>query len=101
MATTTEIQNLPAQPEQASLKNRSVPLQDLTPSGITLNDLPGPGAHNVATVQKTWRYPRINTWRLAAVFFAYVNFGMNDACYGALILYVGAASDLISSAQAD
>lgn len=82
---------LPAEPQPAALsveQSKPIALQDLSSDGRTLNDLPGPGHRNVVDVQQTWKYPRINTWRLATVFFAFINFGMNDACYGALIPYV-------------
>lgn len=96
MATITDTQMLPTEIQPAALSPakvqtpaevQSTPLQTLSLSGHTVNDLPGPGAH-VVTRQETWKYPRINTWRLAAVFFAFINFGMNDACYGALLPYV-------------
>ena len=89
--TVVETQTLPTPPQQAALSPRdgqTVPLRDLSSSAHTSNDLPGPGTHNVVAIQETWKYPRINTWRLAAVFFAFINFGMNDACYGAAIPYV-------------
>lgn len=82
---------LPVEPRSAALSHEQSPpiaLHTLSTGGLTLNDLPGPGAHNVVGIQQTWKHPRINTWRLAAVFYAFINFGMNDACYGALIPYV-------------
>ncbi len=90
MATITDIHTLPTDTHQDYLsptKVQSVPLQNLS-SRRSLNDLPAPGVQNVVTKQETWRYPHINIWRLAAVFFAFINFGMNDACFGALIPYV-------------
>ena len=88
---TTTTLVLPVEPRPAALiheQSPPIPLHTLSTEGFTLNDLPGPGAHNVVEVQQTWRHPRINTWRVAAVFFAFINFGMNDASYGALIPYV-------------
>lgn len=35
-----------------------------------------------------WNRPHVNQYRLAAVFFTFVNFGMNDGSYGALVPYV-------------
>lgn len=92
MATTTEL--MPAAPTPPST---SVPPNARATPSIELNeldsaretsDLPGPNARNVSEVKETWKYPRINTWRVAAIFFAFLNFGMNDACYGALMPYV-------------
>ena len=97
MATITNIQTLPTEPQQATLnpeKGQPVPLQDLSPTGHRLGKLPGPEAQHVVTVQETWKYPTINRWRLSAVFFAFINFGMNDACYGALIPYVRIAANI-------
>ena len=91
MATITDIQTFPLETQQPNLnssKVQSEPLQTLSSSGRSLNDLPRPGAQNVVTTPETWNHPRVNIWRLAAVFFAFINFGMNDACYGALIPYV-------------
>ena len=45
-------------------------------------------ARHVVTKRERWNDPRINTWRLSAVFYAFIVFGMNDASYGALIPYV-------------
>ena len=92
MATTvSQIETLPSEPQQAALnpgKGQSLPLQDLSPPGRTLTDLNEPEPRHVVNVQETWHNPRINTWRLAGVFFAFINFGMNDASYGACIPYV-------------
>lgn len=90
---TTTTLVLPVEPRPAALIHEQtppIPLHNLATEGFTLNDLPSREAHNVVEVQQTWKHPRINTWRLAAVFFAFINFGMNDACYGALIPFVGA-----------
>ena len=32
--------------------------------------------------KESWRRPRKNTWRLVAVCWAFLNFGLNDASYG-------------------
>lgn len=90
-SSTTTTLTLPVEPPPVAFnhdQSPSIPLHTLSTKGFTLNDLPGPGEHNVVEVQQTWKYPKINAWRIAAVFFAFINFGMNDACYGALIPYV-------------
>lgn len=90
---TTTTLVLPVEPRPAALIHEQtppLPLHILSTEGVTLNDLPGLGAQNTVEAQQTWKHPRINTWRLAAVFYAFINFGMNDACYGALIPYVRA-----------
>jgi fucose permease len=46
------------------------------------------GTGHVVRTKERWNNPRINTYRLAAIFFAFIVFGMNDASYGALIPYV-------------
>ena len=67
--------------------NRSSPehiLSDLTES----NPDSEPGVSEVVITRDKWNDPRVNTWRLAAIFFAFFNFGLNDASYGALLPYV-------------
>ena len=90
----TMIEMLPSTPEPATLppsKESSIPLEE-KPDGSILehatSGLPEPGAGRVVEAQERWNKPRINTWRLAATFFAFINFGMNDASYGALVPYV-------------
>ncbi len=78
-----KIQSLPSDAEA----NRSSPehvLSDLSES----NPDPEPGTSEVGVSREKWNHPRINTWRLAAIFFAFFNFGLNDASYGALLPYV-------------
>ena len=53
------------------------------------SELPGPVGNRVVETKRRWNSPRINTYRLAAIYFAFINFGMNDGSYGALIPYVG------------
>ena len=53
------------------------------------SELLGPVANRVVETKQRWNSPRINIYRLAAIFFAFINFGMNDGSYGALIPYVG------------
>ncbi|CAK3899878.1 Bypass of stop codon 6 [Lecanosticta acicola] len=42
-------------------------------------------SHRVFEVKESWNHPRINIYRLAAVFFALFNLGVHDAAYGPLI----------------
>ena len=95
MTTTTETVELNlVKPQEAILADRqtrqSLELPQLDQKRLSA-ELPGPGPRNVTDVQETWYYPRLNTWRIAAIFFAFINFGMNDACYGALMPYVSIA----------
>ena len=81
MATSTTVIEMNAPP---SSKDHPIPLQ--TPHcGYT--EVPRPGIQVVETKQR-WNDPRVNTYRLAAIFFAFITFGMNDGSYGALIPYV-------------
>ena len=81
MATSTTVIEMNAPP---SSKDDPIPLQ--TPhNGYT--EAPRPGFEVVETKQR-WNDPRINTYRLASIFFAFITFGMNDGSYGALIPYV-------------
>lgn len=77
--TTIEIAALP------SSKDQPTPLQ--MPSRGSF-ELPGPVASHVVETKQRWNSPRINTYRLAAIFFAFIDFGLNDGSYGALIPYV-------------
>lgn len=82
-ATPPEIQSRP--PKVGA--NRSSPehvLSDLTGT----NPDSEPGISEVVISRDKWNHPRVNTWRLAAIFFAFFNFGLNDASYGALLPYV-------------
>ena len=78
-----KIQSPPSEAEA----NRSSPehvLPDLSES----NPDSEPGISEVVISRDKWNHPRVNTWRLAAIFFAFFNFGLNDASYGALLPYV-------------
>ena len=68
-----------------SSKDQSIELQAPL-HGIA--EVPGPVASHVVETKVRWNSPRINTYRLASIFFAFINFGMNDGSYGALIPYV-------------
>lgn len=86
----------PTGPEQAVLrssKDHSVPLDGIPPSDHGISELSRPedvfsGTGHVVETKERWNEPRINTYRLAAIFYAFIVFGMNDASYGALIPYV-------------
>lgn len=70
-----------------------IPLQTLDTEGRRLGSStppvdsePGsPTGSRVFRVQETWKSPRRNVWKLASIYFAFINFGMNDASYGALL----------------
>ncbi|CAD6586200.1 MAG: hypothetical protein ASARMPREDX12_002296 [Alectoria sarmentosa] len=84
MATSTTVIEMAALP---SSKDHILSLQ--TPIRGN-SELPGPVASHIVETRQTWNSPRINIYRLAAIFFAFVNFGMNDGSYGALIPYIEA-----------
>lgn len=64
---------------------------------------PAPGTSNIVEPSQRWNNPRINTYRLAAVFYAFIIFGMNDGSYGALVPYVNldlsSASSIITDTR--
>ena len=82
MATSTTIIEMGALPPP---KDQPIPLQTRIRGS---SELPRPVASHVVQTKQRWNSPRINTYRLAAVFFSFINFGMNDGSYGALIPYV-------------
>ena len=83
MATSTTVIEMSAPP---SSKDQPIALQ---PPNCGSSELPGPVASHVVETKQRWNSPRINTYRLASIFFAFIGFGMNDGSYGALIPYVG------------
>ena len=83
MTTSTTVIEMAAPP---SSKHQPIELQ--TPIRGS-SELPGPVASHVVETKQRWNSPRINTYRLASIFFAFIAFGMNDGSYGALIPYVG------------
>ena len=83
MTTSTTIIEMTAPP---SSNNQPIALQ--TPIRGS-SEHPGAVASHVVETKQRWNSPRINTSRLASIFFAFVAFGMNDGSYGALIPYVG------------
>ena len=86
MATSTTVIEMAAPP---SSKDQPIALQ--TPIRGS-SELPGSVASHVVETKQRWNSPRINTYRLASIFFAFIGFGMNDGSYGALIPYVGSQS---------
>lgn len=89
MSTTTVI-NMPVDEmyNPTASNDLSFPLEDRPVSGQTNLATFDQGSGAVADALGRWDYPRINTYRLAAIFFAFLNFGMNDGSYGALVPYV-------------
>ena len=88
MATSTTVIEMATLPYS---KDQTIALQ--TPIRGS-SELPGPVATHVVETKQRWNSPRINTYRLAAIFFAYIMLGMNDGSYGALIPYVGNQSGI-------
>lgn len=92
---TTVMEKEPADLGQAHLrssKDHAIPLQEVAaPSTHPDTSRPSSvfaGTGHVVRTKERWNSPPINTYRLAAVFFAFTVFGMNDASYGALVPYV-------------
>ena len=83
MTTTTNVIEMVASPS-----SRDLPIALQTPTRGT-SELPRPVASHVVEAKQRWNSPRINTYRLASIFLAFVAFGMNDGSYGALVPYVG------------
>ena len=79
MATATTVIEMAPLP---SVQDKPIPLQ--TP---TL-EISRPVTSHVVETKQRWNRPRINTYRLAATYFAFIVFGMNDGSYGALVPYV-------------
>ncbi|KAL6714773.1 hypothetical protein ACLMJK_008199 [Lecanora helva] len=95
MATTTTMMEMqPRSPQQAALrspKDQIIPLQEEPRSNQTDITRPGDvfsGTGHVVLKKERWNNPKINTWRLAAIYYAFIVFGANDASYGALVPYI-------------
>ncbi|KAL9030873.1 MAG: hypothetical protein Q9196_001046 [Gyalolechia fulgens] len=90
MASTATVINMPVdEVHDPTVSNHvSIPLEDRSIPGQTNLGAFGQGSATVADALGRWDYPRINTYRLAAIFFGFLNFGMNDGSYGALVPYV-------------
>lgn len=91
MATTTTVIDMPVERtdyEHSNTSGNGIPLQDRSvPTQISLEDFTQRTGAVIDALER-WDHPRINTYRLAAIFFAFLNFGMNDGSYGALVPYV-------------
>ena len=94
MATTTVTQTeAPVGPtnhtsESPMNKDGPIPLDDRAPSTqVPLVPFPQATGLTVDALER-WNRPKINKYRMAAVFFSFTIFGMNDGSYGALVPYV-------------
>ncbi|KAL8721523.1 MAG: hypothetical protein Q9225_001822 [Loekoesia sp. 1 TL-2023] len=91
MASATTVIDMPEDSHNPITSNNvSIPLEDRSSSVQPNLETFGPTSGTVANAFERWDYPRINTYRLAAIFFAFLNFGMNDGSYGALVPYIEA-----------
>lgn len=82
-STSTIVNEMDALP---SSQDRPIPLQSpIRGSSEPFEAVTG----HVVEIKESWKSPRINTYRLAAIFYAFIIFGMNDGSYGALVPYVG------------
>jgi len=91
MATNTAVIEMQPSGSKSNPSHPSVdqlPLQEPPDTGHTLSGLPEPTPNNAVEAAQKWNNPSINKWRLAAVFISFINFGANDASYGALVPYV-------------
>ncbi|KAI4152892.1 MAG: hypothetical protein LQ341_000609 [Variospora aurantia] len=98
MASTTVVIDMPVertiQQHPNTSSNDSIPLRNRSNQNqVTFGDFEEDTGAAVDVLQR-WNYPRINIYRLAAIFFAFLNFGMNDGSYGALVPYIEADYDL-------
>ena len=84
---TLELQPIPP-PAAVVTSPSSVQIQDADDDGHRISSSQGSHSERAVEVVQRWNHPRINTWRLAAIFFAFIAFGMNDGSYGALLPYV-------------
>lgn len=92
MTTATTVIEMPVtRPTQQTAlddSNGPVPAADRSgPTQITLDPF-GQVDGQAVEAWERWNRPRINSYRLAAIFFAFLVFGMNDGSYGALVPYV-------------
>ncbi len=94
-SSTTVIEMQPTSPQQAALrspKDQDIPLHEASANEPSSTSRPASvfsGTGHAVSRKERWNNPKINTWRLAAIFYAFIVFGMNDASYGALVPYVG------------
>ncbi|KAL9127218.1 MAG: hypothetical protein Q9217_003856 [Psora testacea] len=82
----------PVEPQPALLQpaKDQLSLQENHHEGHQLSDAQGQAQdpENAVEALARWNNPKINLWRLATLFFTFINFGMNDACFGALLPYI-------------
>ena len=74
-------------PLSSSPKDQSS-IQNNTEKGHALSGTQGQEPENEVEVLEKWNEPRRNTRRLAVIFFAFINLGMNESSYGPLLPYV-------------
>ena len=57
---------------------------------VAFSTAPGPSESDTLQQepQQRWNYPYRNTFRVAAAFYSFLVFGMNDGAYGALVPYL-------------
>ncbi|KAL8953892.1 MAG: hypothetical protein Q9222_000266 [Ikaeria aurantiellina] len=96
MATATAVIEMPGpDADHASSKDAAIPLQDQSKPAQRAPLAPFEQGNSLTVdALQRWDRPRINTYRLAAIFFAFLNFGMNDGSYGALVPYIEADYDI-------
>lgn len=78
-------------PCRASLQSSGRSIRSLRDQEEEITDGPGLPPPNTAVDQivlERWNYPPENKWGVAATFYAFLVFGLNDASYGALIPYL-------------
>ncbi|KAI4104512.1 MAG: hypothetical protein LQ339_003815 [Xanthoria mediterranea] len=86
MATATTVIEMPATPTN---QHTSVEISNGSSASTQIPLEPFAQANGqVVQAWERWNRPRINTYRLAAIFFAFLVFGMNDGSYGALVPYI-------------
>ena len=92
MATATTVIEMPVTrpTQQIALNDSNGPMPTADRSGPTQITLDPFGQVDGQAVEawERWNRPRINSYRLGAIFFAFLVFGMNDGSYGALVPYV-------------
>lgn len=87
---TIELQPVPPPAAITTSQKEQLPLQIQSADKDSHRRSSGqaPPSERAVELAQRWNHPRINTSRLAAIFFAFIAFGMNDGSYGALLPYV-------------
>jgi hypothetical protein len=78
-------------PYRSSIQSSSKSIRSLREQTEDVTDGPGLPPPNTAVDQiilERWNNPPENIWGVAATFYAFLVFGLNDASYGALIPYL-------------